>query len=482
MRITKIDIKNFRGLYGAHEIKLGNPGKNLMIYGENGSGKSSLCQALKVFFESSIKEIDIAQHKNIFASGNPDEDVHVKVTFNDNGTETELAVDKDNKKNPEQYLIEANKIKGFLGYKDLLQTHYLHKDNVNLFNLLICTLFENTPDPITGNVNISFRWVQLNYNIRQRKNTSEYQKCPEILQGLNQSIKKLLEEVEDKANEIIQYFDYNVKIHFIFPGIAIKDAARVKDRGFNNQEITLKVDFFGRPAIDKHHFFLNEGRLTAIAISIYLASILIMPQGAPYKILVLDDILIGLDTSNRLPLLNILKQYFSEYQIIMATYDQQWYGFFKSSFKEEWAYWELYLKKQFQDDYEIPVATNGNYIDISRHYLREGDLKASAVYIRSAFEEILVNHCSKHKFPVPFRKKIEKIPSKDYWDSIKKYDQQKATPKLDQTIITDVEMQRTLVMNPYSHYDLINPKFRSELQTTIDVVERLKGKLQGKYT
>ncbi len=39
MRIQKIDIKNYKVFYGSHQINV--DGKNLFVYGENGSGKSS---------------------------------------------------------------------------------------------------------------------------------------------------------------------------------------------------------------------------------------------------------------------------------------------------------------------------------------------------------------------------------------------------------------------------------------------------------
>ena len=53
MRVTKIEIKNFRAFYGTLEIDLHKTGKNLLVYGENGSGKTSLYLALKSFLESS---------------------------------------------------------------------------------------------------------------------------------------------------------------------------------------------------------------------------------------------------------------------------------------------------------------------------------------------------------------------------------------------------------------------------------------------
>ncbi|MBN3923585.1 AAA family ATPase [Nostoc sp. NMS4] len=49
MKITKIELKNFRAFYGEHTIDLSKKGKNLLIYGENGSGKSSLLKAIELF-------------------------------------------------------------------------------------------------------------------------------------------------------------------------------------------------------------------------------------------------------------------------------------------------------------------------------------------------------------------------------------------------------------------------------------------------
>ena len=53
MRVTNVEIKNFRRSNGTFQINLDKSGKNLLVYGENGSGKSSLYLALKSFLESS---------------------------------------------------------------------------------------------------------------------------------------------------------------------------------------------------------------------------------------------------------------------------------------------------------------------------------------------------------------------------------------------------------------------------------------------
>ncbi|MDN5936587.1 MAG: AAA family ATPase, partial [Nitrosospira sp.] len=66
MRIERIEIKDFRGFPGIYELKLGRPGHNLLVYGENGSGKSSLFQALRLFFASSEFTGSIQEYRNEF--------------------------------------------------------------------------------------------------------------------------------------------------------------------------------------------------------------------------------------------------------------------------------------------------------------------------------------------------------------------------------------------------------------------------------
>lgn len=55
-RITKITLDNFRAYIYPLDIKM-PAGENLLVYGENGSGKSSLYKALRYFLESSVDPI-----------------------------------------------------------------------------------------------------------------------------------------------------------------------------------------------------------------------------------------------------------------------------------------------------------------------------------------------------------------------------------------------------------------------------------------
>jgi predicted ATP-dependent endonuclease of OLD family len=147
MRIITIEIKNFRAFKGRPlKIDLRKTGKNLLVYGENGSGKSSLFFAIKDFLESAVKKHDITKFpfRNIFCET---DDGFIKIQFADpNATKKNQhpqagIYEWSGLKNEtsKQSILEINKTKGFIDYKALLATYFLQQDapTVNIFNLLI---------------------------------------------------------------------------------------------------------------------------------------------------------------------------------------------------------------------------------------------------------------------------------------------------------------------------------------------------------
>lgn len=173
---------------------------------------------------------------------------------------------------------------------------------------------------------------------RQQESTKNYLK-----DKFTPGLKELLQSIEADTNTFIKYFGINVNIKLDFDKVEY-----IGRRKLNANTIHLNIEYHGKH-IPKHQFFLNEARLTALAISLYLASIKVNPTKGALKILVLDNLLIGLDMSNRLPLLDLLKNHFVEvkaddnFQIIMTTYDKVWYELVKNYFGEEhWKFVEVY--------------------------------------------------------------------------------------------------------------------------------------------
>ena len=86
MRITEIKLNNYRAFYGEHTISLDKDGKNLMVYGENGSGKSSLFTALQNFFLSSVQKVTVEE--NIFVPSSKKNTASIQVTIKESAAST----------------------------------------------------------------------------------------------------------------------------------------------------------------------------------------------------------------------------------------------------------------------------------------------------------------------------------------------------------------------------------------------------------
>ena len=476
MRITEIKLKNFRAFPRPYHIDLHKAGKNLIVYGENGSGKSSLYLALKFFLESGVdtpdadnKDANFETHQNIFIENAG----YIKLSLraHQNAKMDTYEWSPDVKETSDDLIIEASKAKGFLDYKDLLETHYLHHKNpaVNVFDLLVETLLANTVSRRTDR-SLAEDWASVQPPFPRRGATTQITSLERRVENFNDELASRLEMLQTKASEILQKFGYNVALDLNFQGITYNS----NDKTLDNQEILLTVKFFDRD-IPEHHRFLNEAKLSAIAIAIYFSSILLQPE-SELKILALDDVLIGLDMSNRLPVLDVLDEDFADYQIFLTTYDKAWYEIVKqrTAHGGKWKAVEFYFRQT--DEYEIPVyAENKAYLDKAREYLDANDYKACAIYLRTAFEIMIEDFCDAKRLPVRYRRSRDKLDSQDFWDPIKVENQNSGF--LDPPLIRDIELYRSRILNPLSHTTITNiPK--KEIEDAIEAVERLKIALQ----
>ncbi len=186
--------------------------------------------------------------------------------------------------------------------------------------------------------------------------------------------------------------------------------------------------------------------------------------------------------SNRLPMFRIMKDYFSDYQIVLMTYDKAWYEIVKQHTKEgEWKYGELGLSPI--EEYEMPIyMENKADLDKAKEHFNAGDYKACAIYLRTTFETILRNYCDKKGVCVRYREDPKKLNTEDFWTRIIAETKQDETYhdhkilKLNQTLVDDIEMYRSIILNPLSHATIANVH-RQEVDGALKAVERLKHEL-----
>lgn len=479
--ISIIEIKHFKGLFGSYKIDLSNSCSNLLLYGENGSGKSSICEALKLFFEAasdSSKTFKNNEHK--FLTGSDINSGYIQISFvkDDGSLDIPEILSCDNTKRPSKtYIKETNKLKAFLGYKDLLETHYVKEDSINVFSLLVENILFFFPNSFNGNKPLGKEWIELSvlfkeYLANKKKHKSKFTKA---LKLFNQGVQYALSETKAKSNELIKKFKYNLEIDFQF-GQVQEDAI---GNSLINQEINLKVHYHGVKNLPRHHYFLNEARLTAIGISIFLASVLKIPSLDKYKILVLDDIFVGLDTANRIPLLNIFEEFFSEYQIIMATYDRHWYSVAKkwlSNKNQKWKAYELYSNYENHKYGQPELVESSNPLSKALKHFKTSspDYPAAANYLRKAAENSLKNF-----LPDYFMKTKEGLNYVNLNNLINKSIELFRLIEYPIDDLVKLRQYKDMLMNPMSHYNIDYPVYRSDLLGTIEIIKSLKNLPNG---
>jgi hypothetical protein len=483
MKIQSIEITNYKAFFGTHEIKVN--GKNLFIYGENGSGKSSLYYALKDFFQSSIEDIDLNELENIFIAEDQKGKTSVKLKLSpkEQGGKGKTFVFSANinetRSSGDTTIRDANKLKSFLTYKHLLDIHHLKKQNaINLFDLLVKGVLKHFRYSLTNGKELGELWEAVEsavakptgreYPINKKKievNTA--------IKLFNDAFGEMFkpespEYILKHAGKILEHFNHNIKVTLRFSQVRpSKDYTSLEEC-----TVGIKLHYAGKE-IKYPHLFLNEAKLSAIAISIYLGMIKRHIQGIPCKILFLDDIFIGLDIANRLPLLDILDHEFPDYQIFITTYDKPWFEYAKGFLdnKTGWKTMEFYAQ-QTEEGYEIPcIFDDQDFLKKAEYHLQHSDYKAAAVYTRSAFEKIIRDYCEKKKKKLVFKSKLKDYTSEDFWQAV--------NPDLQPQTITAVKQYRNLVLNAFSHYNTEKHEIRTELTSAIEAVKVLMTELKG---
>lgn len=482
MRIQTIEITNYKAFLGSHLFNVG--GKNLFIYGENGSGKSSLYYALKDFFQASTEDIDLTGLENVFVPAGQEGKTAIKVSFKPNPATGKGSKDYqwengriDSRATGDTSIRDGNKLKSFLTYKHLLAIHHLKKDEaINLFDLLVKGVLKHFKYSLTGGRELGELWTDVEETVA-RTTGKEYpitKKKTDVnaaIKLFNEAFGELFkpespEYILNHARPLLNCFSHNIGLNLRFTQARpTSDYLRLE-----GDQVHVELTYAGK-SIDKPHLFLNEARLSAIAISIYLGMIKRHVQGIPCKVLFLDDIFIGLDIANRLPLLNILETEFPDYQIFITTYDKPWFehasGFLNQ--KKIWKTMEFYAQ-ECADGTETPlIVDDKDFIAKAEAHLRQCDYKAAAVYARSAFEKEIRTYCKDKGRKVQFKLRLKDYTTDDFWKVIK--------DELPETTRNEIETYRPLVLNAFSHYNTERHEIKTELVNAIQAVKDLKVEL-----
>lgn len=496
-KITEIKIDNYKAYIEPEIIKL-SKGENLFIYGENGSGKSSLFNALKYFLHSSVHKL-LPFESNCFSTTSNGE---INVTFMDYDSHTNNIIDgsnvsyfvsndPDNSTNAQPFIKHGFRVCGFLDYSQLLKVYLNKGDRPNLFELVNELLGEYVPTKYGFHETFS-EIVQ--YILNSTRNSCHrtdhaYVNGVNKFVQLQQAYSQIISDLNNEFSMLMSnYFpEFKLEINLAEANIKLDETGRIKDTEIKGN-LFINVIHYGT-ALRAYNNKLNEARLSAIAICLYLATLKLKNQISDIKLLYLDDVFVGLDSANRRPILKMIMTEFSSFQIIISTYDKSWYKLAKEIIgaSDVWKFAEMYESEHITSAGQIVSKPLFIYsvsmIDKARKYLYDRerpDYPAAANYMRKSFEELLSTGNYRPSVLNADMEPIEayKIPkliqsTQTFLSSIPLSPNASEISNLLSELITYLKP----MLHPLSHYAPDEPIYKTELLRADKLYNRLKSQL-----
>lgn len=525
-KIKSITLRNFKFFYGDEisqkQNKLVLSGNHLLLYGENGSGKSSIYWALYTFLQSALKTTDeeikkyfdpenIQNLRNRFAQNNHESAIEIEFQSNAGETTKKLrrsaeGVYELNCFNdiPVKRVLEGS---DFINYKFLSKIYdFRNSEDIDLFpmferDILMFLNFEQAYTDHSGtlsNKTYASDWWSFienapayfspNGNVA-RVGTEEYRRFKNTtIPRFVDLLKLFLTDITQEVNRLLkdefqEEFIVDFDVESIFCDYNKSISQRAKDGKIHKPRIPLRVKLNHDTLSDsnkdilKPHTFLNEARLTAIALAIRLAILHQRPVlRNSARILVLDDLLLSLDMSHRDKILDILlsPDYTETYQLMILSHDKSFYNLCKKRiqdrFNEGWIFKEVY---QGETETGIPcpfIPDQKNYLDLAQKYLKEFDYPASANYLRKESERVLKYLLPENLSAYTGDEGTKVLQLDSLIANFEKYYKDLGG---DITYFKKLKEYKDLLLNPLSHDNIHSPIYKRELINVFEILEKL---------
>lgn len=527
MRLHELHINNFKFFpkQDPNSPLLKIDGKNLLIYGENGSGKSTIYWALYTLLESAFKKNEFEVEKYFKKNGDfglvnihatKTSPPYIKAILKDNNGNNP----KEYEVNPNLHQIVANMrdssiresgmASDFLNYRVIFRLHHIkHSKENNLFGwfedeifpyLLINTIsrtesvednyknLKQGPKKVKDFEEID-KMIYPNASMREhpqeavRKDYAIYQRYIKSVKTWNTKIEKYLKSITKRANEILKD-DFKQNFEFVLKYTGANHEITAEKLDWKEPFIELQVPKYEgkKNVVKRAHSFLNEAKWSAIGLAVRFAIIedwTNRPNTAELKALIIDDMLLSLDMCNRDIVLNLLlDRYVNNYQLILMTHDRSFYEFTKRKIaikgkSNDWLNLEMFEDSlaKFPQPYFKPLSTS---LQTAKDYLNQHDYPACGIYLRRRTEELLTS-----LLPLKFRKEPSRddpnvLVDKTLNGLILELENYCTIEDIDYTGLKEIKIYKDALLNPLAHNDIDAPFYRSELKSIIEVIERLE--------
>ncbi len=502
-KIKKIKLKNFKFFHG--EVCFELERQNTLIFGENGSGKSSLYWALYTFLQSVFKTDNASIQKyfnprhdenlrNRFALDT--EDSSIKIVFEDGqGTITEKTISNRIVNTKTGTLIQQA-IQGseLVNYKLLAKMHdFKNPFQIDLFpiidkDILVFINFREQlvkHDGSNGTTNAQDWWEYLKPGMQSRGAMHEqpYKNFQHAVYKFNEELKFYLDSIIESVNKYLEKFHQNFSVSFEYIPCSYDSFDKGSTTKRNHRTLRPRIHLYAKlnhsqlddikKNITRPHTFLNEAKLTAIALSIRFAMLdqkidsSHLPDDTP-QFLVLDDVLISLDMSNRERVLDIILKEFSNYQLIILTHDKSFFELLRHTIKRigqsNWKYYEMY-ESSGSDIPKPLIFESDSYLGQAEYYLKNGKYEIAGNLLRKESENFVKRFLpDRYKFGEFGQLKPLAILLNDAVQYSKHNN-------LDFNLFEDLNGHTKFILNNSSHDSHDVPLFKSEIENCLKTLK-----------
>lgn len=406
-RLHRIEIANFKAF---REFSFDLEGRHLLVYGPNGSGKSSLYWALYTFLQSArkpkngiAKYFDPSNAQNLLniheqgeATPRPGQ---IALTLRDMVTKNDTTYrinQTDHGTHQQPPILKGDLASDFITYRFFFGfSHFRNSEKFNLW-----PLFEKEILPFcvsTGGQVPLDMWARIKDGMPNPRRYSGYAGADAYAAfGRNTTaFAGVLPGIVDSISAEAQRF---YETHF-----SAGDPAKVTLKlgvttppnfvGTNQQtaQFTIPVIEFGIQVggvtVNRPQAFLNEAKLTQLALSVRFAASLVNLHESDLKLLVLDDLLVSLDMSNRMKVVEILlSETFANYQKIILTHELGFFREFRRTIGARHAEW-CFIRLDGGPASKITCKPDKTEIQKAEEYLHGHNLDEAATCLRKAAED-----------------------------------------------------------------------------------------------
>ena len=363
LRIQKFELNSFKAFIG---LSVPLNGRHLLVYGKNGAGKSSVYWGLYTFLQSAQKKsddvfkyFDSDRPENLinrFTATPDDSSITASFQTEDGVFDSAYTISKtlhETKDVPK--ILNGDLASDFITYRILFSFyHYRNSETINLWQV-----FEDEMLPFCQGdslKDVHELWVELKAadpyaEARAAKEVGyvagrRYDRFQARVDRFNTGLTEILARITTEAQPFYEkhFADKEEaaleKKITLGVGLALPSKYNRKTHKLIPPKVSFEVKL-GLDPLSKPQSFLNEAKLTQLALSIRFGATLAQLQESQIKLLVLDDLLISLDMSNRMKVVKIiLGEDFADYQKVILTHDIGFYQEIRREIGVDLPYWQ----------------------------------------------------------------------------------------------------------------------------------------------